>query len=291
MSNVVLYDCETDGFDYTEMHCIAVYVVGGTLRGPILFTDMSNFKAWAKVNTDNDTLWVAHKSCGFDFWSVNELTDVTITRQQNVDTSVLSKLKNYKKFQTHSLREMGEALGVHKDEYTGGFDMYTPEMGGYCLQDVEVLIAIWRYVKSTYYDYRQASDTEHETALICAEMQRNGFKFNTTKAAYLLSEVLTEMGDLEKTMADEWPAQLVVDREIQWRVTKEGVPFAPCTKAMDSAPKWERSGDKLVLYKYKEFNPGSSKDRVDKLWEAGWKPYDRTLGHIKWERERKKQWR
>ena len=36
------------------------------------------------------------------------------------------------------------------------------------------------------------------------------------------------------------------------------------------------------------FNPGSTKQRIERLWEAGWKPVDKTKGHLLFEREEDK---
>ena len=36
-----------------------------------------------------------------------------------------------------------------------------------------------------------------------------------------------------------------------------------------------------MCWDYKSFNPGSTKDRVEKLWEAGWNPTEKSNGHYK----------
>lgn len=292
MYKVALFDLETDGFDYTELLCAAVK---GDSDGILLFTKVGDLEDWAHKNTNSETLWVAHNACGFDYWALRDLTNLKVKKEQVVDTGVLTKLVDYRKFITHSLKEIGEYLRVHKGDYEGGFDRYTPEMGEYCKQDVEVLSAIWSRYCTALTRYPVAVKVEHEVSFLCKEMQVNGFKFNEDNAKKLLAEVKDDMGVLEDAIQKEWPPELVVDRKIQWRTKEDGTPYATCLKAMDQAPKWVREGtskgshEQLVLYRYKEFNPASSKDRVDKLWEAGWKPYDKTKGHIKHEREKK--WR
>lgn len=294
-AKLVLFDCETNGFDYTEMLCIAVkahYIGGTNFNKTVLFDNVPDFEAWADKWTDANTLWVAHNGCGFDYWAVNDLTNVYIPRNRILDTSVLTKLYRYNMFHTHSLAEIGYSLGVIKADYTGGFEEYTKEMGEYCVQDVEVLHTIWTWIIKHIEPLCPASVLEHDIALICAEMQRNGFPFNVVKARELLQEVEAEMSHLEAEMRKEWPDELVEDRTIKWREKPDGTPYATCLKAMADAPKWRRDGDDLVLYKWKSFNPGSSKDRVDKLWDAGWQPYDKTKGHIMHEREKRKpHWR
>lgn len=289
----VIFDIETDGLDYTKLHCISVCAryPGVGWHVVKLFTDEKEFYLWALANTNPETKWIAHNACGFDYYAINDLTRVKVTKEQIVDTSVISKYLDYNKFRTHSLAELGEYVGVPKMEYTGGWEEYTTEMGDYCAQDVVCLLAIWKWLEPLLKESDELPlQVEHQTAFICHDIQENGFAFNKNKATFLLRKVQSEMAELEDNMRREWPAELVEDRRIQWREKKDGTPYSTCVKAMADAPKWEKDGDELVLYKWKEFNPASPIDRIDKLWDAGWKPFDRTKGHIAFERE-KRSWK
>lgn len=285
MTDYVFFDVETDGFDYTKILCIAVKFG----MHEELFTRVEDFQDYVSVYISSDCYWVGHNSCGFDYWAINELTNVTIPRTKILDTSVLSKLHDYRKYTTHSLAEIGEDLGCPKSEYTGGFEEYNDEMGEYCQQDVRVCQKIMQTLARQMDVHSEASQVEHEMALISAEMQETGFRFNKRKAEGLLENVKEDMAVLEKEMQAAFPPEIVEDRRIQWRMTKAGVPHAACTKAQDAAPAWAIEGDELVLYKWKEFNPGSPTDRIDKLWDAGWKPYDKTKGHLAFEREKRRR--
>ena len=44
-------------------------------------------------------------------------------------------------------------------------------------------------------------------------------------------------------------------------------------------------GDELICFDYQAFNPGSPVDRIDVLWDAGWKPVIKTKGHKKFEKD------
>lgn len=292
MLKEVLFDMETDGLvgSYTKMHCTALQ--SPDWKDPILFTDEEELTDWGEKNTDSNTLWIAHNACGFDYWALNDLTGLYVPKENIRDTHVLSRLVNYGKYRTHSLDEIGTHLGMPKTEYDGGWETYTPTMGEYCKDDVRVLARIWGQYRRLPSTWDASIKVEHEMGFILARQQMDGFRFNTHNANELLVSVLDEMAVLEDNMAEEWPPELVVDRTIQWREKADGTPYATCLKAMDTAPKWERKGDELVLYRYKKFNPGSPKDRVDKLWDAGWKPYDKTIGHIKYERDKRSaSWR
>ncbi len=279
-NNVVLVDTETDGIEYTKVHCIAA----ARLDGPVeLFTDVTEFEEWCYLNTTPTTRWVGHNICGFDYWVINDMTNVKIRQDQVYDTSVISKLAHYQKFNTHSLSELSQYYGSYKGDYDGGWDKYTTEMGEYCKQDVEALRAIYQGQPNlTCYE---AIKVEHDMAFLCRQMQQDGFLFDKAAATHLLSEVESEMRELEEEMQEAWPPELVEDRRIQWRKKKDGTLYATCAKAMADAPKYKREGEELILYRYKDFNPGSPKDRIDKLWDAGWQPFDKTKGHLTFERE------
>lgn len=284
--SLVTVDTETNGFDYTKLLCVAVKPRGGLAQ---LFSDVKEFEDWCEKYTDENTYWVGHNICGFDYWVIKDLTKVHITKSKVIDTSVLSRLMDYGRFQTHSLKEIGEHIGVYKGDYTGGFEEFTPEMGDYCVQDAIVADAIYHWLLKQKTPNPSAWAVEHEMAFICAEMKQTGFNFNKEKAEDLLNEVKRDMSLIEGELQKAYPPKLVEDRRIQWRVKSDGTPYATCLKAMKDAPKWERDGDELVLYKYQEFSPGSPKQRIDVLWDAGWQPYDKTKGHIQHQRS-KRSW-
>jgi hypothetical protein len=64
-------------------------------------------------------------------------------------------------------------------------------------------------------------------------------------------------------------------------------------KAQEKYPKTEldksRYPPQLICYDWIDFNPASPKLRIERLWEAGWKPVDKTKGHIEYDREQKRR--
>ena len=88
---------------------------------------------------------------------------------------------------------------------------------------------------------------------------------------------------------------LVESKRLKYRKTKDGKLFSAVQKAMDSCVKYEVKESELICYEYKDFNPGSGPDKIDVLWDAGWKPFEKTKGHIAAEREawkeNRRQWR
>jgi len=67
-------------------------------------------------------------------------------------------------------------------------------------------------------------------------------------------------------------------------MNKDGSLNKKLSEAMTDNPDWSLDGDEVVFYTDKVFNPGSTKDRIDKLWECGWQPTMKTKTHIKFSR-------
>ena len=280
---ILVADAEWDGDRESKLHCISLKELNkGKVRR---FTDMDYFCDY--VLDKKPSQWVFHNGMSADLPVINKLTGLDIKPESIIDTFVISRTVNYSKFRTHSLKEIGEYLGVYKGDYTGGWDVYTPEMGDYCDQDVIVEEAIanhfWKYIEDPKWE--EALKVEHEMAYICSNMQRNGFMFDVDRAKELLEQINQEKEELEASFRVAFGAKLVETKRIKYRTKQDGSLYTNVITALREHPKTEIVGEELVCYDYKEFNPGSPQDRIDALWEAGWNPHEKTMGHIKAIRE------
>lgn len=284
---IVLCDLEADGLDPTKIHFIRVKTLDGFV---CTFFDMSVFKIW--VDHYKPDKWVFHNGLGYDCWVINKLVAPLINPRSVIDTFVVSKLVDYKKFNTHSLKELGEFLGVHKGEFTGDWNVCTEEMIQYGEQDVEVLEAIWNYLKPYILDpaWAKAMRVEHDMAIICNDMQKNGFKFNKADGEEMLEEINKELKLLEDSFEHSFPPKLVEVNRYKYRKRKDGSLYSSTADAMDKYPLTKVEADELICFDYEKFNPGSPKHRIDVLWDAKWKPTDMTKGHKKFLKENKKKW-
>jgi DNA polymerase I len=279
---IVLADTEADGLNPTKIHFIRVKTLDGFA---FTFFDMEAFTLWATVYKPDK--WVFHNGLGYDVWVINRLVGPLINPRDVVDTAVVSRLVNYNKFSTHSLKELGQYLGVFKGEYTGGWDVCTPDMVAYGEQDVEVLEAIFNHYKPQIMDpaWAKAMRVEHDMAIICHDMSTNGFYFDETKAKELLDSIQTEMKAIEDNFAITYPPKLVEVNRIKHRQKADGSLYKNVEDAMTKYPMTRVEGDELVCFDYEPFNPASPKHRIDVLWDAGWKPTQKTKGYKKFEKE------
>lgn len=290
MKYIAICDIETTALpEAGHFHCAAVKIAGKD-HPPKLFTDLnrmlSDFRYVDK--------WVFHNGLGFDVPKINELVGYEAIKPEDcIDTMVVSKLVDYKKFNTHSLKEIGVHLKVHKGDYDGGWDTYTKEMGDYCIQDVVVLEAMWEHFKPYIMDptWADAMRLEHDMAIVSHDMQRKGFKFKIPEAEEMLASVTEDMKFLEDGFSTAFPPKLVPDRTIKMRRRLDGKLYPNVLNAMATSPKVEISddGEELVIFESKEFNPASTKQRVDVLWDAGWLPTAKTKGHKKFLMEQNRE--
>lgn len=277
---IYLSDCEANGLDPDVIHCVCIKVWPTGERHT--FLDMDKFASF--VDNNPPDRWAFHNGLGYDVRVINKLVrNNLIDPYKVIDTMVVSKLVNYKKYNTHSLKELGEALKVYKGDYSGGWEVRTPEMVEYCVQDVEVLEAIFNSQKKFLFDpsWAKAMRVEHDMAIICDTMSKDGFPFDTRRAKVLMSSIEKEIKELEDNLKTAFPPELKEVKRLKYRLLKDSdEPVAVVKKAMEEHPHYYVDADgMLVCHDFIEFNPGSPVDRIDALWKAGWKPVDKTDGH------------
>jgi DNA polymerase III epsilon subunit-like protein len=279
---LIFADIETDGINPSKIHFIRVKTQDGFAQ---TFFDMNLFKVWVEFYLPDK--WVFHNGIAFDVPVINRLVAPLINPRSVIDTFVVSRLVGYSKFITHSLEELGEHVGYKKIKFDGPWDVCTEEMIKYGEQDVEVLQEVFEYYKDYILstDWAKAMRVEHDMAIICHDMNQNGFTFNKTEAQKLLDDVTNEMKTLEDSFQVEYPPKLVEVNRIQYRTKKDGSLYSTTEEAMSKYPLTKIEGSELVCFDYQAFNPGSPVDRIDVLWDAGWKPIVKTKGFKKFEKD------
>ena len=296
----VAMDIETDALDATRIWVICSEDVdtGDKLQFLNVDSDQQERERFIDYCKGIDS-FVFHNGLGFDVKVINHLVQPDLINPQSViDTLVVSRLIDYTlDGKGHSLDAWGRRLGDHKISFKD-FSRLTEEMITYCHQDVTVTVKLYRKFKNIITDpeWQDALRCEHDIQILCEEMTANGFYFDHQKATSLLTEIKGRMAELEAGFQEDFPPKLEEVNRLIYRKKKNGSDFSSVEKAREkyyqTKVDWSIQPPELVCYDWVEFNPGSPKQRIDRMWEAGWEPYEKTKGHIEYEREQSRgSWR
>lgn len=237
------------------------------------------------------SVWIGHNFCGFDAIVLNKALGNVIKLDRVIDTLVVSRMINFERPQGHSLESWGESLDIPKIHFTA-FDKPTDEMLEYCKRDVEITYLLFkhfeRFIKSP--DWSKSLRLEHDSAIICEDIRKNGFTFDTKRAIMLLDELEKELETLSNDFRSYLKPKPYPIKTITPRVTKHGTLNRTDFRFLGDNPNLSHySVDQpFTVIGWEEFNPGSSTQIVERLNEIGWKPVDKTKGHIKAEKDKDK---
>jgi DNA polymerase I-like protein with 3'-5' exonuclease and polymerase domains len=239
--NWIYCDIETDGLDPTVIWC-AVCKHKGVAE---VICNEEDFTQYVKEHPE--CTWVFHNGIGFDVPVLNRLWNQTFTKENVVDTLVLSRLADPSKSGGHSLRNWGNVLGFPKGDHDD-WTQLTPEMIDYCIQDVDVTEKVHEKLTVELDPFSQQSiDLEHEVQWIIQEQQRNGWLLDQRLAHTLLATFKERMNEIEEDMQKTFPP--IVEERISEKTGK-------------------RLKDKVTV-----FNPGSRQQVAERLESKGaiWK--------------------
>lgn len=275
----LIFDIETDGFleHCTKIHCL---VIGNTDTSEVTTFVGDEISQGLSLLQAADEI-IGHNIIKYDIPVIQKLYSWFEPKGKVTDTLVCSRLiwpnigewdaklvhngkLPAKKWGSHSLEAWGYRLEKMKGEYIDWFKSqagedykpgdewinFNPEMLAYCVTDVEVTQALYDRILSKEYDPR-ALKLEHETAYICARMERSGWPFDVTKASELY-------------------AQLSAKRQVILDKMKET--FEPEVIKRVSEKTGKQLKDKVI-----EFNPSSRQQIGERLIRKyGWKPKEFT---------------
>lgn len=278
----IMIDIETDSLDPTIIWvaCLLDLNTGKSyeFRAP---------SARMQEVLDSASCIVAHNGIKFDFPVLSELWGVNIPKDKQVDTLVMSHLMNVS-LDDHSLEAWGTRLGVAKINYTGGFDTFTEDMLVYCRQDVQVLAKLYEFLRNKLLvknNFRESLECELRAEQVMYEMHLNGFTFNIDDARLMHKELTEKLDDLLIQIQKDFPPSAKVIREVTPRMTKHGrVSKVGLPKSMiegvEDLDTMFAPDAPFTLVEWVPFNPGSVRQIVERMNAAGWKPTDKTKGHL-----------
>lgn len=276
----LIFDLETNGLldEVTKIHCMVIKNVETNDVMSFVGKDVEVGIRYLM----GSPLIIGHNVIKFDVPVIQKLYPwFEIDKSKVFDTLVATRLiwsniKDHdvplmnsgklpkKLYGSHSLEAWGYRLGVHKGDYEGGWETFSQEMLDYNIQDVEVTHTLYEKILSKEYA-QTALDLEHQVAWLMAQQERNGFCFDTKKAAILYTKIVQRRGELERELKDYFGSWVVQLPDFTPKVNNKklgytkGVPV-PRTKTI-------------------EFNPSSRDHIANRLINLyGWKPLEFTAG-------------
>lgn len=172
---------------------------------------------------------------------------------------------------SHSLKAWGYRLKCNKDEPPQDWSVFTEEMLEYCEQDVVVNLRLWQAVKrkiAADNTPQVAINMEHDAAKLLSLQERNGFKFNESKAVALYAELAAQRSHMREHLVKEFGS---------WYVN-QGVKTPKRTLNYKDPLKASRvAGAPFTAIKHVEFNPTSRQHIAKVLMERiNWCPREFT---------------
>ena len=231
--------------------------------------------------------WIGHNFISYDLDVLSSIGQYSINPKEVIDTLVVSRLLNYSQEGGHSLEAIGSRMGYPKGTHSD-WSQWSQEMEDYCIRDVEVTYKYYKEIEPFIHSpqWRDSLRLEHDSAILCKKMHDNGFHFNIDGAKDLHQKILQRLEILDKEILQAFPPKARFIKEITPRATSKGT-------LHQGDFRWIASGDlspfmagcPFSRVKFEPFNPGSPRQIVERLNEAGWNPTEKTKGHIQAERE------
>lgn len=231
---------------------------------------------------------VAHNGLAFDIPVINSLLEphVYIDPTSVVDTLVVSRLLDTNISGGHSLAAWGERLGFPKGDFHD-FSHFSQEMLDYCIQDTLVTLKLFEEFKPYIYSplWKKSLRVEHDIAWMCNDLKKNGFHFDKELGYKVYGEITQELSVLDDQLQKAFPPKSELIREITPKATKHGTISRQDFRWVDDGDLSSFNvGCPFSRIEFVPFNPSSPTQVIDRLNEAGWKPFEKTKGHIESEK-------
>jgi DNA polymerase-1 len=164
------------------------------------------------------------------------------------------------------------------------FTVYTPDLLQRCVYDCFINLKLYRFFKK-YLDnpsFKDALKTEHFAAKFTQELHDNGFALDIKSTENLYQRLIDRLEKLDAELKTDFPPSRQLRAEIVAREVKSGAVHASDFRRLIDAGYSELDivpNRTYQIWETVEFNPASSKQVIDRLWDAGWKPTEKTKGH------------
>lgn len=261
--------------------------------GHIDFQDQ--FREFVHSYNEGNLVFIGHNILAYDLYWINKLMELNIHYKSVIDTLVLSRLFRPvsppfgvscpdDRRGGHSLEAWGERLGFPKFEFDD-WSKFSEEQMEYCDRDVDVLQAVYFHLidKESEGFSQESIRLEHKVAWLLAQQERNGFYLDKREAKSLYEDTTLLLEEMKEKLLKLFPPVKVLKSIYQVKYKKDGE-IHSVSKRILQQHKDDPSLDieevipneEYKLFKYKTFNPQSSKQIGERLLSLGWEPQKRT---------------
>ena len=261
----LIFDIETDGLDAG-----VIWVVSAIREDGQKFTIEMPTKSDFNAMLTGITEIIGHNIIAFDIPVVERLLGVSFDNVKITDTLVLSRLYNPSLEGGHSLAKWGERLNFPKGDYDD-WTKLTPEMVGYCQQDVRVTQRLYELLMGNLEEFGdQSIDLEHNVQSEIVKQIDNGWLLDQRRAFDLLAELQEKKNDLEEMVLRVFKPLPTFVKQIVPKYKKDGNLSTVGLKFLGEM--WVCVGGPFSRVDFPEFNLGSRKQIGRYLQYFGWKP-------------------
>jgi DNA polymerase I-like protein with 3'-5' exonuclease and polymerase domains len=267
----LLFDLECDNLldKVTKIHCIVTKDID---NGDVQSYHGSTLSDGLRALQEAKHLF-GHNIVGYDLPVLLKLHGISMPLDRVPDTLVLSRVlhtelkrKDFKRKNfplgkltgSHSLEAWGHRLGEYKGNTPDSWEVFTPEMLEYCIQDVEVNDVLLKKFLGQMWE-GEYNRLEHEVASVIQLQESAGVKFDEKKAGLFLAQLHEDRAE---------PVRRLKDRFKGWY--KDNGIFTP--KRSDKKKGYTKGGQ-MSKIEWIEFNPNSRPHLAKVLMKNyGWKP-------------------
>ena len=260
----LIFDIETDGLKPT-----IVWVICAIKDDAMITLEMPS-KADVESLLEGVTEVIGHNIMAYDIPALENILGVSFDNVKVTDTLVMSRLYNPSLEGGHSLGKWGERLKFPKGDYND-WTALTPEMVGYCEQDVRVTERLYEVLIDKLEEFGSESvDLEHNVQSSVVKQINNGWLLDQRRAFDLLAELQEKKNDLEESVLHTFKPLPTFVKQINPKYKKDGSLSSVGLKFLGDA--WVSVGGSFSRIDFPEFNLGSRRQIGRYLQYFGWKP-------------------
>lgn len=283
----LLFDCEADGFlaEVTKVHCIGAvdvdtdqYYVWGPNEIPQALETLHKAEELIGHNIIRYDLLVLYKLYKFVPFDDTKITDTLVGARlawpnvREIDAKLLITGKLPRKGSDdeplvgrHTLEAWGYRLGEQKAHFDGPWGEWTQEMQDYMMQDVRTNRKLLQAIDKKELP-EIASKLEHDMAVLCDVIEKEGCPFDLAAARKLHAELVGKKDVLSEKLREQFGF---------WLAPKSPTKFL-FTPKKDNKKHGYVAGQECCKLKRVDFNPTSRDHAIYILKRQGWVPTEFT---------------